>query len=135
MILNLQPQYELSHIKEDEYSFLTDSGVIYTAYFIIENAGFNIYSFGFDKNKDGEYVPDVKIKNTILCLISAFIERNDGAVLYVCDSLDGRALSRRRLFYRWFYEYNDSTLIIESIQLENDDYSFLSSVILKANCF
>ena len=51
MISNLQPLYDFSIIEENKYSFTTDSGVIYTAYFIVENAGFNIYSFGFEKLK------------------------------------------------------------------------------------
>ncbi len=45
-------------------------------------------------------------------MISPFAHVENVAA-YVCDSLDKRQLSRKRKFDRWFFFYNDGSLIKE----------------------
>ena len=66
----------------------------------------------------------------IICL---FFEKNENAIMYVCDSCDGRELARKKLFSQWFNEYNHSTLIIKELNVSTSFYNLFSSVILKRN--
>ena len=49
---------------------------------------------------------DPKIRNTILDIISDFWEDYDEAILFVCDSSDGRSECRMRLFHYWYNKLN-----------------------------
>lgn len=51
---------------------------------------------------------DAKLKETILCIVGDFFDKNQAAVLYICETGDGKQRMRSRLFSYWFeaYEYN-----------------------------
>lgn len=95
------------------YHFTTESGIDYFAYFIdmscYGTAG--LYTFSFErtneetvKRRPGKYVLD-----TVCEILRDFFEKRQNAVLFVCDSTDGRAEGRRRLFARKFQDVNDGS--------------------------
>ena len=45
---------------------------------------------------------DLRIRNTILSIISDFWDDYEEVILFVCDSSDGRSESRMRLFHYWY---------------------------------
>lgn len=56
---------------------------------------------------------DERVGITILHIFDAFFKKLQNVVVYVCDSLDGRQLARKRKFDSWFWRYNDGSLIKE----------------------
>lgn len=105
--------------KEDEnplFTFITDSGVTYIlelSTYELGNPFFkNLYSLSFypvtNINKINKPIDDVKIKTTILNILTEFLENNQqGIIQYICDSSDNRQNSRNRLFNKWFNEVDN----------------------------
>lgn len=48
---------------------------------------------------------DLKLRETIFCIIEDFFKANPEILLYLCETGDGKQASRNRLFIRWFREY------------------------------
>jgi Family of unknown function (DUF6169) len=115
--INLSNRYELVTTDSDDfYTFTTDFGVLYRLDFKNNNSLLTIYKglfefveFAFEPIKQikGNKKPvifDEKIRNTIEYALLSFFEEPDKILYYVCDSSDGRQLSRERLFKNWFAE-------------------------------
>lgn len=100
--------YDVTIENDLNYSFITVGGIKYIAYFICcemyAPALENTYMFNFEHEGD-KRLPDPRIRETILSIIDSFFLSHKDSIMYVCDSLDGRELFRRRLFDLWF---NDS---------------------------
>lgn len=45
---------------------------------------------------------DNKVKETILLIIEEFFKKNQAALLYICETSDGKQKMRSRLFEYWF---------------------------------
>lgn len=53
--------------------------------------------------------------------------------MYVCDSMDGRQLKRKLRFDRWFFTYNDGSLIKQDGLAVIEDTEIYNSIILHKN--
>jgi len=63
-----------------------------------------IYEFSFFPDKK-EIKEDGKIKQTIIEVIKAFIEKHSCPVIFLCDTTDSRGKGRLKLFQIWSNEY------------------------------
>lgn len=98
----------------DGYSFVSDAGVEYYAYFHrhheIESC--LVYEFGFECR--GERPPaDMKIRHTIKAILADFWTDNRDVLLFVCESLDGSSSGRMRLFDIWYRNLAAGTGIVK----------------------
>lgn len=103
----------------EDYTIL-DSGVYQ---FFIENA---------DNHKN---TLSSKVYQTIIAIIEEFFKVNDSAILYICDTSDGKQSARDRLFSMWFNSYEghfNYTLSRVSIQIDGIDY-YASLLISNSN--
>ena len=129
---NLSNRYELITTDNDEfYTFTTDIGRLYRLDFRNNNSLLTIYKglfefveFAFEpisgpiKQVKGDVksvIFDEKIRNTIEHALLSFFEEPDKILYYVCDSSDGRQLSRERLFKNWFAEQSSPINQLEVI--------------------
>ncbi|MFN4146736.1 MAG: DUF6169 family protein [Runella sp.] len=46
-----------------------------------------------------------KIPATILSFLADFFRNQNNVLIYVCESLDGRQLARKKIFDKWFKKY------------------------------
>ena len=77
MILNLQLPYHIVLADDLTYKFITQSGVVYAAYFIDISETFgadHVYSFSFDAA--GKTVNDGRVRHTIVKILSDFFQVN-----------------------------------------------------------
>ena len=103
MELKSQNLYSYTKSTDGEYRFVTDRGLEYLAYFNrVPVESCVVYNFVFGKSTTRRCGMDPKIRNTILDIISDFWEDYDEAILFVCDSSDGRSECRMRLFQYWY---------------------------------
>jgi hypothetical protein len=74
-----------------------------------------VYSFNIDAIEgDPDNSPgDDKVGATVSDVMNLFFSKVDNVAVYVCDSMDERQFARKRKFDRWFYAYNDGSLIKE----------------------
>jgi hypothetical protein len=132
--------YLLQKIDELSYEFLTDQGIHYTVYFLDYSALFAnyplitspIYTFNIDviNGNPDNGISDERIGLTILHVFSDFFEKLQNVAVYVCDTIDNRQLARKRKFDRWFWKYNDGTLIKEDDIAVIDGAEIYNSMIL-----
>lgn len=76
------------------------------------------YQFGISNPKGTKSPRDPKVRDTISAIVEEFFNKNQAALLYICETGDGLQKMRSRLFRYWF-----------SIYGENDNYFFLPMVI------
>ena len=70
-------------------------------------------------NTDGAKSPrDIKVRETVMCIIDEFFCKNQVALLYICETGDGMQKMRNRLFRFWF-----------SIYAEKEDFLFLPQIV------
>ncbi len=112
MASNLKP-YNVSSHKDNHFVFVTDYGAIYECYFISYSEYFKAYPhiapYIYAVNLDIHHPPsknivDRRIADTLITLINNFLSDKINAVVYICDSSDGKSASRSRKFKSW-YDY------------------------------
>lgn len=103
--LNLSAPYRVMFVGSGNgYSFVTDSGVLYAVSFVPDDMIRSADSYQFIiGNVNGKKSPrDNKLKVTILAIIEEFFATNQDALLYICETSDGKQKMRNRLFDYWF---------------------------------
>lgn len=124
---NLQTHYLRIHNPTDNsFSFTTESGIKYKAYFLeafdyFPNKAFssNLFLFGFEVVSESlahkeKKAYDERVKNTITKTIADFIEYDKNRiVIYVCDPKDEKEVHRSRLFNKWYVSLSGETTIIK----------------------
>lgn len=108
---------------ERGYSFRTDFGVFYSVEFDPEDSGLDVvaYWFNLTNNSHKSSPNDVKIRDTVFCIIEEFFRVNPDILLYICESGDGHQAMRARLFLRWFNQYNKAgRFIIKTAEVDAD---------------
>lgn len=131
---NLPSPYECED-DGDGYHFVNKHGVRYHIYFI-DKSGLhpkfdNVYSFNIEpegSEEETRHPIDNQIASTIVAILSRFFQKNENAMLMVCDTLDGKEQKRRKLFDRWFAAYNHNLLIKLDASLDADEYVILASI-------
>ena len=124
MALNLHA-YHIYRISELYYSFTTDYGLEYKCTFTSSKEYFKHYPliaskvFSFELTlvkspKDKKQPPDPRIADTVIKIVGDFLNSKINAVVYICDTSDGRSAARARKFNSWFaYEEHPSHQIIK----------------------
>ena len=89
--------------KGDVYYFETDYGVEYSVDFDLDdNPYYEAYWVNLN-NLNRKISPrDVKIPQTLICIIEEFFRQNPHILLYMCSRKDDQQAQRARLFLRWF---------------------------------
>lgn len=119
---------------ERGYSFRTDFGVFYSVEFDPEDSGLDVvaYWFNLTNNNHKSSPNDVKIRDTVFCIIEEFFRVNPDILLYICESGDGHQAMRARLFLRWFNQYNkDGRFIIKTAEVDADKATDYIALILQ----
>ena len=88
------------------YRFETDHGISYIVDFDADsNTAFTCYWFNLTNPRHVKSPGDVKIAQTVICIIEEFFQRNPDVLLYMCSTDDNHQAQRSRLFLRWFSGY------------------------------
>ena len=138
---NLPNPYKIIETEDFDYTFVTKDGVVYRAYFLdvsyLHPAFSDAYSFNIEPVGDVDSTKhpiDRRIGVTIISILKEFFKKNENSMLMACDNLDGKENKRRKLFDRWYDNFNDNSLIKLDAALENDVYKlYVSMYIGKAN--
>lgn len=87
---------------------MTDFGVEYIVTFEVSSHALAadyasaVYEFSFYNKTDRKLPADQRVVDTILIALDALLQDPYVVLLYVCESLDGRQLARKRTFDSWF---------------------------------
>ncbi|MBP3788148.1 MAG: hypothetical protein J6I52_00835 [Prevotella sp.] len=90
----------------DMYRFESDHNIKYLVDFELDsNPYFTAYWFNLTNPEHEKSPNDVKIGQTVICIIEEFFRMNSEVLLYMCSTDDGQQAQRNRLFLRWFNGY------------------------------
>lgn len=94
------------------------------------------YSVDFDKDEIPEYDAywlnlnnlnkkpspnDVKVPQTVICIIEEFFDKNPDILLYMCSRYKDQQAQRARLFLRWFNGYKQrEKYLIKSVDVRGE---------------
>ncbi len=120
------------------YRFKSDYDVVFAIGFddddIIETA--ESYVFSIINVNDMPSPRDIKMRDTVTLIIENFFNMNQAALLYICESGDGKQQMRSRLFEFWFSAYrlkNEFLLMPVSIEDMEGIENFAALIIRKDN--
>ncbi len=132
--------YPFTKLSDLSFEFRTAKGLLYSAYFLEYGFMFdgypafsrNIFSFNLDLIS-GELIQsfsDDRIGSTVVEILKSFILLKENVVLYICDNLDDRHLSRKRKFDFWFWKFDDGEIIKEDGLAVIDGVEIYNSILI-----
>lgn len=137
--LNSSAPYEVYwHEASHTYRFISDYDVVLAIGFdeddIIETA--ESYVFSIINVNNVPSPRDMKMRDTVLLIVENFFKMNQAALLYICESEDGKQQMRGRLFEFWFstYRLKDTFLLmpVSVVDMEGVE-NFAALIIRKDN--
>lgn len=84
-----------------------------------------VYQFFIENISGKKGSSDKRVVETIVAIFEEFFRTNESAVLYICDTSDGKQSARDRLFSKWFSSYSGKinyTLSHASITVDGVGY-------------
>jgi hypothetical protein len=113
--------YKIVIVNNNYFEFTTVAGIKYACYFLsyaeyfknYKEVADNIFSFNVEvlESKRKNIAADERTGFTIVEIVKHFLVSLESAVVYVCDTSDGKELLRKRKFDQWFRKYDDGTII------------------------
>ncbi len=134
MTLNLPLPYNIVQTDNLTYMFITQSGVVYTAYFIDISDSFGadfVYTFSFDAA--GKTTKDERVRMTIIKILNDFFQTLRNSLVVICDSCDNKEKFRFRLFQKWYESTNNLSIEKIDISIDLKEYSIRSFLLLHQN--
>jgi len=100
----------------DLYQFTTEQGVVVKVNLPKDPRWFpdnpeieEAHSFFIETDKPSMGL-DLRLRNTVLEIVTGFLNNNDAIIIYHCDPFDGKGHLRYVKFNRWFSLINDPSI-------------------------
>ena len=132
--LNVRAPYSV-WMDGNDLLFKTKHHIIYAVVFDPEDSAENAYWFNL-YNRSGKNSPsDMKLRDTVICIIEEFFRSNPGILLYMCDTADNRQAMRSHLFLRWFNSSKlQSQFVIRVAKVMDEDVAnYLAMIVQRSN--
>lgn len=135
-IINKEAPYKVYRDEVTEsYDFVTSYGVRISVDFeddILIQADVS-YQLIIGNSNQKKSPRDHKLQKTILAIIEEFFRKNQAALLYICETGDGKQQVRNRLFKYWFdsYEFNTKYSLYTTHIVDDEGISNFAALILK----
>lgn len=83
---------------------------------------------------------DVRLRNTVLDILTNFLRENDTIIVYYCDPFDGKGYKRYLKFNRWFdlirdpsIEKQDRQVLVKDLKIDDRDHLIRSELTVYAS--
>ena len=121
--------------KAGTFCFVTDNGVEIVVDFMDDDLIHTDVSYQLvisNANNRNSH-RDKKLKNTIQVIVEEFFDKNQAAILYICETGDGKQAMRSRLFSYWFnaYEYNTRYSMVTTCIPDEDGINNFAALIIR----
>ncbi|MBO9585136.1 MAG: hypothetical protein J7574_13325 [Flavobacterium sp.] len=136
------------------YQYISEEGLSPLFYFIkkydlkyfvsfrkvdFENDYFeNLFFIDFYESNNQKFYNDPHIETTIITIISDYFKRNPNVIIsYVCDIVDYKQDFRKRLFDKWYKNFNDNKFskINFQYEIENNSITYHLSLIFRSELY
>jgi len=116
------------------YTFTTDEGVVYHAYFMeFSNVltGFqSVYTFNIESESNEPHPIDIRISHTIVSILELFFRNIENAIIFVCDNIDGKERKRNIKFDRWYQNWRTENIEKYDATADTEDYVLYVSLLI-----
>ncbi|MDR6804342.1 hypothetical protein J2Y45_001611 [Dyadobacter sp. BE34] len=99
----------------------------------------NVHSFLIKTDKPSIGL-DVRLRNTVLDILTNFLRGNDAIIVYYCDPFDGKGYKRYLKFNRWFDVINDPSIekqdgefTVTDLRIDENDHLIRSELTVYAS--
>ena len=118
--INITAPYKVWN-EGSSYRFETDHGISYVVDFDADdNPYFTCYWFNLVNPRHAKSPGDIKIAQTVVCIIEEFFRQNPDVLLYMCSTDSGKQAQRSRLFLRWFNGYEQQQrYLLKATEVKN----------------
>lgn len=128
-------------VREDfSYYIETDRKVKYKLYFddatnlfAGQTHGCTVLSFSIEvvgNASTAEVAEDSRIADTVHKLLSEFFEDDEGTLIVIYDTIDGRGYARKRKFNRWFEKHNINHVEKWDYEIVDEETSIPNSLLI-----
>ena len=105
-MINAHADYQVYLGQTGKYLFKTDHNILYAIDFELDsNPYYTAYWFNLTNLEHTKSPGDIKIAQTVICIIEEFFRLNPNVLLYMCSTDNNQQAQRARLFLRWFNGY------------------------------
>lgn len=88
------------------------------------------FSFFPEKENKTKGKADPRIAKTIIIAITRLLKKNPNTIIcFTCDSDDRKEDSRKRLFHKWFQDFNTKNIVKLDKSVTSDEINLHRSVI------
>ena len=91
-----------------------------------------VFQIFIDNKDERKTPPDLNVYETVVAILEEFFKNDNIALVFICDSHDGRQAIRQRLFNIWFAQYGHNHLFqLVSKRLIVDDTPYFVNLLAK----
>lgn len=134
--INVTAPYRVDRdVVTGSYDFVTETDVHISVFFdddfmITRGVSYQLIIGNANNRKSPR---DHKLQLTILSIVEEFFHQNQAAILYICETGDGKQGMRSRLFNYWFdaYEYNTRFSIHTTCVKDEEGISNFAALIIR----
>ena len=134
--INRKSPYKVWRSETDgSFRFVSDSNIVFVVDFMEDDLIISSNTFqliiGNAENKKSPR--DIKVRITILAIVEEFFSNNTAALLYICETSDGKQMARGRLFAHWFETSEQCRLFttITSTLVDEDGIENTATLIIR----
>lgn len=109
--------------KDSSFRFMSDAEIVFVVDFMFDDliVSGNTFQLIIGNIGNKKSPRDYKVRDTILAIVEEFFEKNVAALLYICETGDGKQMARGRLFAYWFQASGLSRLFTTMTSVLKDE--------------
>ena len=109
--------------KDRSFRFMSDAEIVFVVDFMSDDliVSGNTFQLIIGNIGNKKSPRDYKVRDTILAIVEEFFEKNVAALLYICETGDGKQMARGRLFAYWFQASGLSRLFTTMTSVLKDE--------------
>lgn len=123
---------------DNELVFKTDYDILYSVWFEeqpVPGIEAKAYWLNLTNYSQKSSPGDVKIRQTVTCILEEFFRQNPDVLLYMCDSANDQQAMRSRLFLRWFNAYGQQAEYYTSTEMvkDGDEENYIALIVRRSH--
>ena len=121
--------------KDRSFRFMSDAEIVFVVDFMADDliSSGNTFQLIIGNIGNKKSPRDYKVRDTILAIVEEFFEKNVAALLYICETGDGKQMARGRLFAYWFQSSGQSKVFttMTSVLMDEEGVENTATLILR----
>ena len=134
-VINSKSPYYVDMVSSyGPFVFTSDNGVELAVDFVDDDliTSADSYQLVVSNVNNRQSPRDKKVQDTVFSIVEEFFEKNQAALLYICETGDGKQMARYRLFKYWFDIDEEGVMNAATVFIRNDN-PYLPQIVSEFN--